>query len=61
LPAGTRAVSVFVVNELNPATEERAEESKVFQAELRLRLETGFVPRPVSGAYWNISVVSRRE
>jgi hypothetical protein len=46
LPAGTRAVSVFVVNERDPASEERAEEAKMFQVELRLHLEQGFVARP---------------
>lgn len=48
LPPGTRAVSVFVVNERDPANEERAEEGHIFQVELVLRLKQdgGFVPRP---------------
>lgn len=48
LPLGTRAVSVFVVNERDPSAEERAEEGHIFQVELVLRLEKdgGFVPRP---------------
>jgi hypothetical protein len=46
LPPGTRAVSVFVVNERDPEAEERVEEANLFQVELRLRLAAGFVPRP---------------
>ena len=44
LPAGTRAVSVFVVNERNPEVEERVDEGHLFQAQLILRLKEGFVP-----------------
>ena len=45
---GTRAVSVFVVNERDPASEERVEEGHIFQVELVLKLKEdgGFVPRP---------------
>ncbi|WP_437939472.1 DISARM system helicase DrmA [Sorangium sp. So ce341] len=46
LPPGTRAVSVFVVNERNAAAEERAEEGHIFQVVLVLRLREGFVARP---------------
>lgn len=45
-PSGTRAVSVFVVNERDPAAEERQEEANIFQVELVLRLAEGFVPWP---------------
>ncbi|MBK6808171.1 MAG: hypothetical protein IPG81_04570 [Sandaracinaceae bacterium] len=37
LPAGTRAVSVFVVNERDPENEERIDEGYLFQVELILR------------------------
>jgi hypothetical protein len=46
LPTGTRAVSVFVVNERDPKTEDRADEANVFQVELVLRSPAPFVPRP---------------
>jgi hypothetical protein len=46
LAKGTRAVSVFVVNERDPEEEERADEANVYQVELRLRLAEGFVARP---------------
>jgi hypothetical protein len=46
LPTGTRAVSVFVVNERDPEAEERIDEGLIFQAQLRLTLKEGFVPRP---------------
>ncbi|MFO0760042.1 MAG: DISARM system helicase DrmA [Byssovorax sp.] len=41
-----RAVSVFVVNERDPAAEERVEEGLIFQVELVLRSELPFVARP---------------
>jgi hypothetical protein len=43
---GTRVVHVFVVNERDPESEERAEERMAFQVELALRCRAGFVPRP---------------
>jgi len=46
LPTGTRAVSVFVVNERDPEAEERIDEGLIFQAQLRLTLKEGFVARP---------------
>jgi hypothetical protein len=46
LPTGTRAVSVFVVNERDPEAEERVDQGLIFQAELRLSLAEGFVARP---------------
>jgi hypothetical protein len=46
LPAGTRAVSVFVVNERDPEAEERVDEGHIFQAQLILKLKEGFVARP---------------
>ena len=45
LPAGTRAVSVFLVND-RPASEEARDEAFAFQAELELRCAAGFLPRP---------------
>ena len=46
LRAGTRAVSVFLVNERDPAAEERVEEGHLFQAQLILRVKEGFTARP---------------
>lgn len=46
LPTGTRAVSVFLVNERDPETEERIDEGHLFQAQLVLKLAAGFVARP---------------
>lgn len=47
VPKGTRAVSVFLVNDREPAEEEqRRSEAMVFQAALRVRCEEGFVARP---------------
>ncbi len=46
LPTGTRAVSVFLVNERDPGAEERVDEGHIFQAELILTLDQGFVARP---------------
>ena len=46
VPAGTRAVSVFVVNQRDPEAEERADEANLYQVELRLSLKERFVPRP---------------
>ncbi len=47
VPAGTRAVSVFLVNDREPAEDEqRRSEAMVFQASLRLRCDEGFVARP---------------
>ncbi|MCC6216082.1 MAG: helicase [Polyangiaceae bacterium] len=46
LPAGTRAVSVFVVNERDPEGEERSDEGLLFQAQLILKSNEGFVARP---------------
>ena len=46
LPAGTRAVSVFLVNERLPEAGEHAEERFLFQAQLVLKLKEGFVARP---------------
>jgi Helicase conserved C-terminal domain len=44
--AGTRAISVFLVNERDPEGEERVDEGHLFQAQLLLKLEEGFVARP---------------
>ncbi len=43
---GTRAVSVFLVNNRNPMTGIRRDEAYVFQIKLQLESETPFVPRP---------------
>ncbi len=46
LPAGTRAVSVFLVNHRKPQDGEGKDEAFIFQARLALELANGFVPRP---------------
>lgn len=46
LAAGTRSVSVFVVNDRRPAPEERKDEALAFQVSLALRGKEPFVPRP---------------
>ena len=45
-PNGVRAVSVFVVNERDPAVEERRDEAMIFQVELVLGSTAPFVERP---------------
>ncbi len=45
LPAGTRSVSVFLVNHRTP-DEERPDQALIFQAELVVRSAEPFVPRP---------------
>jgi hypothetical protein len=46
LPAGTRSVSIFLVNERKPAADEVRDEAVVFQAELAVRAPEPLVPRP---------------
>ena len=46
VPAGTRAVSVFLVNRRAPSPDERKDESMAFQAKLLLHVDTPLVPRP---------------
>jgi hypothetical protein len=46
LPSGTRAVSLFVVNHRDPGTDDRKDEGFIFQVELRVRCDAGFVARP---------------
>jgi hypothetical protein len=48
LPAGTRSVSVFLVNDRRPVDRDdpRRDETFVFQAELRVRAAEPLVPRP---------------
>ena len=47
MPPGTRAVSIFLVNQRKPAPENRlADNAYAFQAELEVRGEQPFVPRP---------------
>ena len=47
IPAGTRAVSIFLVNQRKPASENHlADTAFAFQAELEVRSEQPFVPRP---------------
>jgi Helicase conserved C-terminal domain len=45
LPAGTHALAVFVVNE-RETLDRRLDQSYMFQVELELRSDIGFVPRP---------------
>lgn len=46
LPPGTRAASVFVVNERTPGEKGRADEQFMFQVEMEVAYARGFVPRP---------------
>ncbi|MFH1468331.1 MAG: helicase [Pseudomonadota bacterium] len=46
LPAGTLAVSAFLVNHRDPAPDKLRDEGRVFQAAFRLRCDTPLVPRP---------------
>jgi hypothetical protein len=46
LPEGTRALSLFVVNERPTGEKGRADESFVFQVSMTARYAQGFVPRP---------------
>ncbi len=46
LPAGTRSVSVFLVNDRKPAPEERKDEAVAFQVRLVLRSKEPLVARP---------------
>ena len=47
IPAGTCAVSIFLVNQRKPASENHlADTAYAFQAELEVRSEQPFVPRP---------------
>ena len=56
-PPGTRSVSLFLVNERSVATDGARDESFAFQAEIEVRSETPFVPRPdprsASGDDWD--------
>ena len=45
IPAGTRSVSVFLVNDRAPDGD-RPDRACVFQAEIEVRVDRGFVPRP---------------
>ena len=46
LPAGTRAVSIFLVNKRTPQADSKRDAAYIFQAQLTLRTPDGFVPRP---------------
>ena len=46
LASGTRALSLFVVNERTPGEKGRQDEQFIFQVEMTLSFEPGFVPRP---------------
>jgi hypothetical protein len=46
LPPGTRALSLFVVNERTPGEKGRQDEQFVFQVEMEVLFEAGFIPRP---------------
>ncbi len=45
LPAGTRSVSCFLVNR-RPPNKDQPDRAYAFQAEIEVRTDTGFVPRP---------------
>ncbi|MFN3194045.1 MAG: DISARM system helicase DrmA [Aureliella sp.] len=46
LPSGTRSLSVFIVNHRTPAGDKHADEASVFQVQLELKCNQGFVARP---------------
>lgn len=46
VPAGTRSVSVFLVNYRPPAPDERRDEAMAFQTRVTLQLDPPLVPRP---------------
>ncbi len=46
LPPNTRALSVFLVNERTPGEKGRLDEQFVFQVEMEVEFEPGFLPRP---------------
>jgi hypothetical protein len=46
LPEGTRALSLFVVNERTPGEPGRKDEQFIFQVAMEVSFEPGFVPRP---------------
>lgn len=46
VPAGTRAVSIFLVNGRTPEPDEKKDQGFIFQVGLTIRSEKGFVKRP---------------
>ena len=54
---GTRSVSLFLVNDRVPSSDRERDEAFAFQAEIEVRSEVPFVPRPdpreVSGDNWD--------
>jgi hypothetical protein len=46
LPPGTRAVSLFLVNQRRPAEDAKRDEAYVFQAQLSITSTIPFIPRP---------------
>ncbi len=46
LQPGTRALSIFVVNDRTPGEKGRADEQFLFQVEMEIHYARGFVPRP---------------
>jgi len=46
LPAGTKSISIFLVNRRTPQPDEVRDQAFAFQAQLELRSEQPFVPRP---------------
>src|SRR5438552_2732618 len=46
LSAGTRSVSVFLVNRRPPKSDERRDEAFAFQTQLAIHDDQSFVPRP---------------
>ena len=46
LPKGTRSVSVFLVNRRQPCPDEKRDEGFAFQAQLEVKSDESFIPRP---------------
>ena len=46
LPKSARALSVFVVNERTPGEKGRIDEQFIFQVEMEVAFDAGFIPRP---------------
>jgi hypothetical protein len=46
LPAGTRAISVFLVNHRQPKIDTEKDTGSIFQAQLTIHNPEGFIPRP---------------
>ena len=57
IPTGTRSVSLFLVNDRRPSSDQGRDEAFAFQAEIEVRSPVPLVPRPdpraVSGENWD--------